>query len=193
MSAAHTVISYCVSFIFHLFYFDFTVWFCSTSTRLILSSPQQRQRRLFYAQRLLTSYRETPVMFAVFAVNHMEISSCRLSRLVNLSLLWKMSSRPSDLWMSSSLTIKVASPLCPQVIWDSSVSVLVHIRAAEPVRHQREGPARVHGVHRGDHVRDVQRHLAGGSAQHAHRHDEQLLPAHRCKPRQTVPRWFIHR
>lgn len=76
--------------------------------------------------------------------------------------------------------------LVPQVIWDSSVSVLVDIRAAEPVRHQRESPARVHRVHWGDHVWDIQCHLAGGSAQHAHRHDEQLLPTHRCESQHLI-------
>lgn len=71
--------------------------------------------------------------------------------------------------------------LCPQVIWDSPVSLLVHIWAVKSVRHQREGSPRVYGVCRGNHVRDVQRYLTGGSAQHADRHDEQLLPTHCCE------------
>lgn len=85
----------------------------------------------------------------------------------------------SSVWSFLHKPCGLSVPL--QVIRDPPVPLLVHLRAAEPVRHQREGSPRVHGVRGGDDVRDVQRHLAGGAAQHADRHDEQLLPAHRCE------------
>ncbi len=68
-----------------------------------------------------------------------------------------------------------------QVIWNTSVTVLVDIWTPESVCNKCESSARVHRVCWSHYVRHLQRHLIGGSPQHAHRYDEQLLPAHRSE------------
>lgn len=68
-----------------------------------------------------------------------------------------------------------------QTFRDPSVTLLVCVWAAESLRHQRESQARVHGICWGHDVWDLQRHLPRCAAEHAHSHDEQLLPAHCCE------------
>jgi len=68
-----------------------------------------------------------------------------------------------------------------QVIWDPAVSLLVNLWPDQPLRDQRGRRPSVHGVRRRHHVRHLQHHLAGGAPEHAHSHDEQLLPAHCCE------------
>ena len=70
-----------------------------------------------------------------------------------------------------------------QVIWDPAVSLLVNLWPDQPVCDQRGCGPPVHRVRRRHHVRHLQHHFSGGAPQHAHRHDEQLLPAHRCEHR----------
>ncbi|TMS13805.1 Short transient receptor potential channel 4 [Larimichthys crocea] len=57
------------------------------------------------------------------------------------------------------------------------ISLLCHQRGCRPS---------VHGVCRRHHVRHLQHHLTGGAPQHAHSHDEQLLPAHCCEKRSNI-------
>lgn len=68
-----------------------------------------------------------------------------------------------------------------QTFRDPSVTLLVCVWAAESLRHQRESQTRVHRICWGHDVWDLQRHLPGRAAEHAHSHDEQLLPAHCCE------------
>lgn len=68
-----------------------------------------------------------------------------------------------------------------QAFRDPPVTLLVCVRAAESLRHQRESQTRVHRICWGHDVWDLQRHLPRCAAEHAHSHDEQLLPAHCCE------------
>lgn len=65
-----------------------------------------------------------------------------------------------------------------QTFRDPPVTLLVCVRSAESLRHQRESQTWVHRICWGHYVWDLQRHLPCCAAEHAHSHDEQLLPAH---------------
>lgn len=79
--------------------------------------------------------------------------------------------------------IYVYSIFLLQVIWDPAVSLLVNLWSDQSVCDQRGSRPSVYGVYRCHNVRDLQHHLTGGAPQHAHSHDEQLLPAHCCEHR----------
>ena len=79
-----------------------------------------------------------------------------------------------------------------QVIWDPTVSLLVNLRSDQPVCDQCGCRPSVHRVCRRHHVRHLQHHLTGGAPQHAHSHDEQLVPAHCCEHRSDIPQsWHV--
>lgn len=68
-----------------------------------------------------------------------------------------------------------------QTFRDPAVTLLVCVWSAQSLRHQRESQTRVHRICWGHYVWDLQRHLPRRAAEHAHSHDEQLLPAYCCK------------
>lgn len=65
-----------------------------------------------------------------------------------------------------------------QTFRDPAVTLLVCVRSAESLRHQRQSQTWVHWICWGHYVWDLQRHLPCCAAEHAHSHDEQLVPAH---------------
>lgn len=65
-----------------------------------------------------------------------------------------------------------------QTFRDPAVTLLVCVRSAESLRHQRQSQTWVHWICWGHYVWDLQRHLPRCAAEHAHSHDEQLVPAH---------------
>lgn len=79
-----------------------------------------------------------------------------------------------------------------QVIWDPAVSLLVNLWSDQFVCNQRGCRASVYRVCRCHDVRDLQYHLTSGAPQHAHSHDEQLLPAHCCEHRLKLLRTKSH-